>query len=140
MCVYVYTQAHTERTAFTGNTKGQYPPAQLCSPWPSVSTAPHSAVRVENSWYAAARSGVSHCLTTRDKTTMVLSGRLEESLDPTLCSLELRGTKTSLLQDHCCLQNTAFASCCHRHSLPLGRKISIFDCLGVFCCFSFNIL
>ena len=69
---------------------------------------------------------------------MILSGRLEESLDPTLCSSELRDVEE--LQDHCWLQNVTFTSPCHRHSLPLGRKNTNFGSLGAFCCFSFNIL
>lgn len=50
-------------------------------------------MRMEKSRHVAARSGVSHCLTRRDKTMTILSGRLEESLGPTVCSSELRGVE-----------------------------------------------
>lgn len=91
VCVYVCTHRNTHGTVLTGSTKGQLPPAQTCSLWSSTSAAPRSAVRMENSLRVAARSGADHCLMRRYKTTMVLSGRLEEPLDPALCSSELRG-------------------------------------------------
>lgn len=36
---------------------------------------------------------INHCLTGRDKIMMILSGRLEESVDSALWSSELRGTE-----------------------------------------------
>lgn len=129
-CVRVYAEAHTYWAVFSGNTKGQLPPAQFCFPWPFTSPAPHSAGRMENSLHVAARSGVSHCLTGRDKTTMISSGRSEESLDPTLGSSVLLPAARPQLAPKC----SVLTSLCHRHSLPLGRKNNVSDCLGVFCC------
>lgn len=64
---------------------------------------------MENSLHVADSLGADHCLMERDKTMMIFSGRLEESLDSTLCSSDLRGAEElqdcKLLQDYCQLQN-----------------------------------
>lgn len=87
--------------------------------------------------HVADRSGVSHCLTGRVETTMILSGRSEESLDPALCSSEqILPAARPQLAPKC----SVLTSLCHRHSLSLGRKNNASDCLGVFCCFLFSVL
>lgn len=131
--VYVYAEAHTYWAVFSGNTKGQLPPAQFCFPWPFTSPAPHSAGRMENFCMWQTDQGS----VTVSQGGLILSGRSEESLDPALCSSEqILPAARPQLAPKC----SVLTSLCHRHSLSLGRKNNASDCLGVFCCFLFSVL
>lgn len=135
MCVFMYTHrfAHTELNSLETQ-RANFP---LHSFIPMSFHIHCSVTRMKNSLHVAYSSEVNHCLTGRDKTMMTLSGRLEESLDSSLCSSELRGYRRAV----CCkttsqLQNEVLPLC-HRYNLPLSRKNTICNCLQVFHCFSF---
>lgn len=82
---HTHTELCSEETQ-----KASFPLHNYRSSQTSESTAPCSAGRMESSLHESARSGVSHCLTNRDRTMMISRGRFEELLDPALCPSEFR--------------------------------------------------
>lgn len=86
MCVFMYTHRFAQTELNSLQTQKANLPLHSCIP---MSFHVHCSVtRMENSLHVAYSLEVNHCLTGRDKTMMILSGRLEESLD---ISSELRG-------------------------------------------------
>lgn len=140
-CVFMCMHRHTHTEQCSEETqKASFPLHNYSSSQTSKSTAPCSAVRMENSIRGSARSGVSHCLTNRDRTMMILRGRFEELLDPALCSSEFRG-----MEELPAARPVLAPKCSIHLSLPqmqfvFGGKNYILGYLVVFCCFSFNIL
>lgn len=138
VCVYVCIGLHTELNSL--ETQKANFPLHSC-----ILMAFHIhcfATRMENSLHVTYTLEVNHCLTARDKTRMILSSRLEESLDSALCSSELRGTEemsvARLLPSLKWMNHSCGSPLCNRFNLPLGRKKSIiFNCLQVFHCLSF---
>lgn len=96
-----------------------------------------SVTGMENSLHVAYSLEVNNCLTERDKTKMTLSGSLEESLDSSLCSSELRGTEELSVARLLPSSKMKCSPLCHRYYLLLRRKNIICNYLQVFHFFSF---